>query len=492
MVRQQMVCVVTPDWPGQVDAVPAMQAALDRVMEAMGCVHFASIAALPPAPGSAPGSLPSLMLELAVDEDITHADLVGRLVDQGLEALWPLYGPNSGAALIGTSERATWLRGWLLCHAIGAHGGYVGARDRTVQQILKEQELYLQVRAKADWLTAAGPLESQALALKLSAWALGQEAFAWARMPAPRNLWRRGGLKRSRNALGMVALLLGCGAVATRIASDVCVAWYCEWPLLLGLVALQLVALAVVVLLLSPLMLSVMTARRSLSGGLGRLVRRWDRARHARATREVPRAQQVHPLVQRGEAALLGRPNHMISLTELRTPGVWHATCLKCGLGLITWVGRWLFAHGTLGSATGIRFGHWHVIDGGRRLLFCSNFDGSFGGYLGEFIAGATVGVNLFWSHTRLLPRPAAAPGHPEVQHARDFPPLRWGGLTGGCQFEQWFKTYARDSMLPHLYLYQAYPQSHAEVERATQLRDALFGPRNLVNDTLIAKAVRS
>ena len=492
MVRQQMVCVVTPDWPGQADAVPAMQKKLDPVMEAMGCVHFASIAALPPAPGSAPGSLPSLMLELAVDEDITHADLVGRLVDQGLEALWLLYGPNSGAALVSTDERATWLRGWLLCHAIGAHGGYVGARDRTVQQIRKEQELYLQVRAKADRLTAAGPLESQALALKLSAWALGQEAFAWARTPAPRNLWRRGGLKRSRNTLGMMALLLGCGAVATHIASDVCEAWYCEWPLLLVLVGLQLVVLALVLVVLSPLMLSMATAQRSLSGGIGRLVRRWDRARHARATREVPRAHQVHPLVQHGEAELIGRPNHMISLTELRTPVPWHAVWLKLWLGVITWAGRSLFAHGTLGSAKGIRFGHWHVIDGGRRLLFCSNFDGSFGGYLDEFISGATVGVNLFWRRTQLLPRPAAAPGHPAVAHARDFPPTRWLSWAGGCQFEHWFKTFARDSMLPHLYLYQAYPHSHAEVERATQLRDALFGPRNLVNDTLIAKAVQS
>ena len=492
MVRQQMVCVVTPDWPGQADAVPSMRAALDGVMEAMGCVHFASIAVLPPAPGSAPGSLPSLMLELAVDEDITHADLVGRLVDQGLEVLWPLYGPNAGAALVSASERATWLRGWLLCHAIGADGGYVGTRDRTVQQIRKEHELYQQARSMAEWLTAAGPLESQALALKLSAWAVGQDAFRWAHTPAPRNLWRRGGVRRSAAMLGAAMLLLVCGGIATHIASDVCKAWYCEWPLLLGLVATQLVALALVLLVLSPLMLSVMTARRKLSDGFWRLMRRWDRRRHARATREVPRAHQVHAMVQRGEAELIGRPNHMISLTELRTPVAWHAAWLKLWLGLITWFGRWLFAHGILGSAKGIRFGHWHLIDGGRRLLFCSNFDGSFGGYLGEFIVGATVGVNLFWSRTRLLPRPAAAPGHPEVTHARDFPPLRWAGLTGGCQFEQWFKTYARDSMLPHLYLFQAYPHSHVEVERATQLRDALFGPRNLVNDTLIAKAVQS
>ncbi|MGS5086292.1 hypothetical protein ACVC7V_07255 [Hydrogenophaga sp. A37] len=492
MVRQQMVCVVTPGWPGQATSVPLMQPALDGVMEALGCVHFASIAALPPAPGSAPGSLPSLMLELAVDEGITHADLMRRLVDQGLEVLWPLYQADADTSLLTDSERGLWLRGWLLRHALGADGGYVGTRDRSVQQIRKEHGLYRQVRAEATRLMAAGPLDSQVLALKLSAWAAGQDAFAWARTPAPRNVWRRGGLRRTAAALGSAVLLLVCGGMATRIAAEVCVAWYCQWPLLLGLVGLQLVALVVVLLALSPLMLSAMTVRRNLSSGFWRLMRRWDRARHARATREVPRAHQVHPMVHRGEADLIGRPNHMISLTELRAPVVWHAAWLRCWLKLITWVGRWLFANGTLGKAKGIRYGRWHLIDGGRRLLFCSNFDGSFGGYLGEFIAGATVGVNLFWRRTRLLPRPAAAPGHPDVGHARDFPPTRWLSWAGGCQFEQWFKTYARDSMLPHLYLYQAYPHKHAEVERATQLRDALFGPRNLVNDTLIAKAVQS
>jgi hypothetical protein len=46
--------------------------------------------------------------------------------------------------------------------------------------------------------------------------------------------------------------------------------------------------------------------------------------------------------------------------------------------------------------------------------------------------------------------------------------------------------------MLPHLYLYQAYAHSQAEIDRATSLRDALFGPRNPVNDDIIAKAVAS
>jgi hypothetical protein len=74
----------------------------------------------------------------------------------------------------------------------------------------------------------------------------------------------------------------------------------------------------------------------------------------------------------------------------------------------------------------------------------------------------------------------------------RDFPPTRFPAMRGGCEHEQWFKTYARDSMLPHLYLFQAYRLSQAEIDRATALRDALFGSRNVVNDDIVARALES
>lgn len=492
MISQQMVCVITPDWGGEAAAVPKLSALLDRVMEAMGCVHFASIAVLPPAPGLAPGSLPSLMLELAVDEGLVKTELVNRLALQGLEVLWPLYEGYAPPDLEAPGQRAAWLRAWLLRHTVEADGGYIGTRDRSVQQIHRERELYTQVRSKAAQLTANGAMESGALAWALHAWASQQEAFGWARKPAPRNAWRRGRLRQLGAVAGAMFVLLVCGVLAALAAPKASMNLYWQGPITLGLTLVFLVLLAMLLLLLSPVWLAVLTALRRRWTALAGLFARWDRARHARATSEVPRAHQVHPMVLRGEAELTGLPNHMISLTELRSPAIWHAAWLRMWLRLITWVGRWLFPHGRLGSAEGIRYGRWHLIDGGRRLLFCSNFDGSFGGYLGEFIAGATVGVNLFWRRTCLRPRAAAAPGHPEVTHARGFPPTRWLAWAGGCQFEQWFKTYARDSMVPHLYLYQAYTYSHVEVERATQLRDALFGPRNLVNDALVVQAVRS
>jgi hypothetical protein len=489
MVRQQMLCVVTPQWTGQAQAVEDLRERLDAVFRSLGCVHFASVAVLPPHPADTARSeadrMPSLMLELAVDENLKTPLLIELLVARGLDELWPLYGAYAGAGLPDNREgRGAWLRGWLLRHTIGAHGGYVGARDRTVHQILREHDLYKAVRGYAAGLDQDLRKDNHGLAQELWVWANASREFDWAHTPATRSFWRRGGWRLVLAVFVGAFTVLIAGMVAAWLLQCACDAWpmtclsgYTSWLVQALLALALLLALAVAALLLSPVVLALMSAWRRLSVWRGRRKLIRNRKRHARDTREVPRAHQVHPTVSRCEADLIGRPNHMISLTELRTPVAWHAAALRCWLELITWVGHRVFPHGVLGKASGIKFGHWHLIDGGRRLLFCSNFDGPFGGYLGEFIAGATVGVNLFWRRTHLLPRSAAAPGHP------------WHG---GCEHEQWFKTYARDSMLPHLYLYQAYPHSQAEIERATRLRDALFGPRNAVNDDIVAKAVES
>lgn len=493
MVRQQMLCVLTPRWAGDAHTLSTLKGGLDALFDSLGFVHFASIALLPIRPDEEDQAPPSLMLELAIDEGMKTPLLLELLVARGLEALWPLYGAYAEADLPASrAARASWLQQWLAGYTSGADGGFVGARDRTVRQVHREHALYRAVREQAARLTAGQRLDSDALALRLSHWAAESGEFEWARTPAPRSFFRRGGLGKVIVLLGTVAVLLVAGMVAAWWLKSVCLAWYWQWPALVLSSLAVLVVTAVVALVLSPLALMAVSVLRRAWRPVSQHLKRWDRARHGRATREVPRAHQVHPMVSRCEAELIDRPNHIVSLTEVRSPFVWHAGWLRLWLGVITWFGRWCFVNGVLGKATGIKYGHWHVVDGGRRLLFCSNYDGSFGGYLGEFIAGATVGVNLFWRRTRLLPRKAAAPGHPAVLHAREFPPTRCLAWHGGCEHEQWFKTYARDSMLPHLYLYQAYAHSQAEIERATRLRDALFGPRNPVNDDIIARAVES
>jgi hypothetical protein len=214
---------------------------------------------------------------------------------------------------------------------------------------------------------------------------------------------------------------------------------------------------------------------------------RWDKPG---ALPRLP-AHQVHPSIQACEARLSARTSHMISLTEIRRPYFIHRAWLRFWLWFFSVLGEYVFTEGILGRAHGIKFGHWHIIDRGRRLLFCSNFDSAFGGYLDEFIQGATEGVNLIWRNSELLPRGAARSGDPAVDHAREFPPT-FLGIYRGCKAEQAFKAYTRASMLPHLHRYEAYCRSNQDIERGTRLREALRGTRTALKDDQIARALES
>jgi hypothetical protein len=204
---------------------------------------------------------------------------------------------------------------------------------------------------------------------------------------------------------------------------------------------------------------------------------------------DVFRAQQVHASIDQCEARDVEGTAHMISLTDMRGPHEWNARWARIILRIVTLFGRVFFTEGRLGDAPGIHFGHWHVIDGGRRLLFCSNFDGNFGGYLDDFINGASVGTTLAWRWTELNRRFPAAAGQPAVLEPRAFPPTRFLAFRGvKCELK--FKSYARDSMLPSLYRFDISRLTIDEINRATALRDALSGKRSEPSDDQIMRAI--
>lgn len=207
------------------------------------------------------------------------------------------------------------------------------------------------------------------------------------------------------------------------------------------------------------------------------------RSRHA----TVPQAQQVHERIERCEADVVAGTAHMISLTEVRSPRGWSAWCMRRFLHLLSCAAHVFFTEGRLGDLRGIQYGHWHLIDGGRRFLFFSNYDGNFAGYLDDFIKGASTGTTLAWRWTELLPRPGALPGHPAVNEHRAFPPTRLLSYRG-VKCEQAFKAYARASMLPHVLRYDACGLSGQQKIDERRLRDALFGERHDAHDDLLMR----
>lgn len=96
--------------------------------------------------------------------------------------------------------------------------------------------------------------------------------------------------------------------------------------------------------------------------------------------------------------------NQLTHLVELKE-GIFRRCLLKAVLFIVEQLGIYYFNRGQLGGIPSIHFARWIIIDNGKRLLFYSNFDGSWENYLGDFIDRAAVGLTAVWSNTKLFPK---------------------------------------------------------------------------------------
>jgi hypothetical protein len=113
-----------------------------------------------------------------------------------------------------------------------------------------------------------------------------------------------------------------------------------------------------------------------------------------------------------------------------------------------------LFVHGKLMGIPTIHFARWTMIDGGRRMLFLSNFDGSWQQYLGDFIDKSGWGLTAIWSNSV---------GFPKTKFS----------MFGGAYDEEHFLAWSRYYEIPTQVWYSAYPQ---------------LSIKNIVNNTVIRK----
>ena len=152
--------------------------------------------------------------------------------------------------------------------------------------------------------------------------------------------------------------------------------------------------------------------------------------------------------------------NHFICLHEIK-PGWLRMLTLRFVLAFLQLAVRVYYNLGDLGGIASIHFGRWIVLRERRQLLFATNFDGSWNGYLGEFVNRASTGVNSIWTNTRLFPRTHFLVGD-------------------GCRDEQRFKCWARSGEVETLYWLRSYEHSVAAIVRNDALRRELasFGER--------------
>jgi hypothetical protein len=105
----------------------------------------------------------------------------------------------------------------------------------------------------------------------------------------------------------------------------------------------------------------------------------------------------------------------------------------------LDWAARHICTRGRLGRIGTIHFAHWVLLDGRRRGLFCSYYDGGHEPYMDDFINKAGFGLNLSFS---------SAIGYPQTDWL----------IKKGAWREQEFKHFQRRHQIPTDVWYKAYP----------------------------------
>jgi len=107
------------------------------------------------------------------------------------------------------------------------------------------------------------------------------------------------------------------------------------------------------------------------------------------------------------------RQNQLTHVVDIK-PGVFRAFTVRTVLYVIGALAGVFYVDGHLGGITSIHFARWVIVNDRRdvprsqrrdRIVFFSNYDGSWESYLGEFIDRASMGLTAIWSNTVDFPK---------------------------------------------------------------------------------------
>jgi hypothetical protein len=143
---------------------------------------------------------------------------------------------------------------------------------------------------------------------------------------------------------------------------------------------------------------------------------------------------QTRELMEREDFQVQNQLTHLVPVK----PGLVRALVLRAVFLAIDTLARFYYNQGDLGGLATIHYARWVLIDGGKRLLFFSNYDGSWERYLGDFIDQAHVGLTAVWSNTQ---------GFPRTKNL----------IFDGAEDEERFKAWTRTYQIPTQLWYSAY-----------------------------------
>ena len=424
---QSVFAVVAPVRP---DHLGELQLSLSKVAadpEANGILplgrlpglHFGSLVLFP---GDA-GHDPLMVFESNVDG--SPDDLLQQVLDVagvGADEIWRncVGYPRSGSA----RSRHAWLRSHLVLP--GAY--HVGTTGRSREQIGREFELRAEIEDFLDDRRDSLPATAVEIRSAVRSHLEQRLEFRWALapMPPPSNAMRTA-VRLARSADRTLVPPAAGAVVLCAVAGR-------RFPL--------------------RTLLAILAAA---AGGAGWL--RWRESADAAEDRPVP--DELLDAIEAVEDRTGVVTNHLASLIDLK-PGIGRRTLLRAILLVIEVAARTRYTKGELGGIPSIHFAHWSIVDRGRRLLFLSNYDGSWESYLDDFIEKAASGLTAVWSNTR------------------NFPACRWLGIPkdgGGARQGPAFKRVARNSQSPPTIHFSAYPAlSVSNIQNNTAIRQGLVG----------------
>jgi hypothetical protein len=125
-------------------------------------------------------------------------------------------------------------------------------------------------------------------------------------------------------------------------------------------------------------------------------------------------------------------------------------------LSTVNYAARHIVRPGRLGRIRTIHFARWVFLDGTKRMIFCSNYDGSVESYMDDFINKTGFGLNAVFSN------------------GIGYPTTNWLVLDG-CGDERKYVEFLRRHTLPTQVWYKAYPGLTAiDLERNGRIRKGL------------------
>jgi hypothetical protein len=145
-------------------------------------------------------------------------------------------------------------------------------------------------------------------------------------------------------------------------------------------------------------------------------------------------------------------------------PGWFRRITTVLVLVAIDYTVRHIFCRGRLARVTSIQFARWVFLDGKKRMIFASNYDGSLESYMDDFINKVAFGLNVVFSNGVGYPR------------------TRWL-IRDGAKDEQTFKDVLRRHQVPSDVWYNAHPGLTALDKRRNSLiregieRDSMTEP---------------